>query len=377
METEKTIPTKYSFALNEKDIRYGIIRISNHKEWFTANSNITIICKDENGVDKEYRKRIPSGGYYISGLTRQHSNNNATPGTIVEISKTANGYYLEYTLEKKKDNNLTDLIDSLKSIVKEYSWAFYKNETNVRTEIIDPILSMLDWQFPKNFYRELVCYSGGNVDYALHNGNRFCILVEAKSIDTDLDNVTQQVINYINDERFNECIGIVTNGVTWKVINNDERNNEFITIDLYNDNFIEFIKIFHNSNFDIEIVRDKLRALDRNRSQKPSFEEFDIIDEGEKIPGKNQTEKFVNFIAKHKGEVLDLEEKKCFNVTVISPNLKDFRESTRNQCKENAVKLNNIKYYITRDHSTTQKRMIAQQIICLLNLENASIEDCQ
>ena len=241
METKNSIPTKHSFTLNDKDIRYGIIRISKHKEWFAANSDITIICKDENGINKEYRKRIPSGGYYISGLTKQHGNNNATPGTIVEISKTANGYYLEYILEKKTNDNLTDLIDSLRSVVKEYSWSFYKNETNVRTEIIDPILSMLDWQFPKNFYRELVCYSGGNVDYALHNGNCFCILVEAKSVDTDIDNVTHQVISYLNDERFNECIGIVTNGVSWKVINNDERNSELITIDLFNDNFIIFL----------------------------------------------------------------------------------------------------------------------------------------
>lgn len=376
MDINNSIPTKYSFALNEKDIRYGIIRISCHKEWFAANSDITIICKDENGVYKEYRKRIPTGGNYISGLTKQHSNNNATPGTIVEISKIANGYYLEYRLEKKPDNNLTDLIDSLRTVVKDCSWAFYKNETNVRTEIIDPILSMLGWQFPKNFYRELVCYSGGNVDYALRNGNGFCILVEAKSIDIDIDSVKHQVTSYINDQRFNECIGIITNGISWKVIDNDERNSELVTIDLFNDNFVDFIKIFHNSNFSVEIVRGKLKALEKKDSGKTSFEEFDIIDEGERIAGKNQTEKFANFIAKHIKEVRELEEQKCFNVTVVSPNLKDFRESTRNQCKENAVTLDDEKYYITRDHSTTQKRMIVQQIIYLLDLENASIEDC-
>ena len=100
MKTNNSLPIKYAFTLNDKDIRYGIIRISEHKDVFPTNSYIKIICKNEKGVNEFYTKRIPSGGGYIPGLTKQHNNNNATEGTIVEITKTEKGYYLEYKHDK-------------------------------------------------------------------------------------------------------------------------------------------------------------------------------------------------------------------------------------------------------------------------------------
>ena len=181
----------------------------------------------------------------------------------------------------------------------------------------------------------------------------------------------------MKDPRFNGCIGIITNGMIWKVIDNDEQNNELVTISLSDNDFIEFIQVFNKNNFDIKTARNKLRTLYREEPQNTFNEKgFDIIDKGKIISGKDSTNKLNHFVKDHLEEVLDLENKKLFNVTVISSQLNDFREKTRNKCKKEAAELNKKKYYITRDHSTLQKRMIVQQIIYLLEL-NASIEDCK
>ena len=93
------------------------------------------------------------------------------------------------------------------------------NETSTRTIIIDPILEALGWNVrdPDLVELEYPTIDGKFVDYALKLNGKPVLLVEAKAVDGQIDDVKSitQVVGYAANNGIVWCI--LTNGIKWRV----------------------------------------------------------------------------------------------------------------------------------------------------------------
>ena len=96
------------------------------------------------------------------------------------------------------------------------------HELRTRYSIIDPILRALGWDTSDPSHCEVefrVPGSGERVDYALFVGKRWerdlAILVEAKSLDRNLESDEEQIAKYA--PKFEAEAGVLTNGRRWRI----------------------------------------------------------------------------------------------------------------------------------------------------------------
>lgn len=340
--------------LSDPDVRYGIIKINKeNKKFFDFKKGKQVDITLKLG-ETMYKTIIPSHGSYISRLTKIHRENGAKEGTFVEIKKVGNEYELKYTSSTSSDvyenNSIETLIEDIKILVSENTWAFYKNETNVRTEIVDKVLACLGWYFPETIFREPNTKNGGNADYALQKDEEFQVIIETKSLDKNLDEDCRNQLtdNYMTCARFSQCIGILTNGMQWDLFWEDKvyQTNVFNT-----GQFKEVLQLLKFKDFDKEKIIKKIK----------NSKGYSLIPPLQINYNGNYTEFFMKFIEDHADEVSKLEESGFFNVRVISTEQSYFHKRPSRQIG---------KYYVTTDYSTLCKAMLIQQLLQILNLSN-------
>lgn len=140
------------------------------------------------------------------------------------------------------------------------------NEEQTKQSLIIPFFATLGYDVfnPLEFIPEFTAdvssiKKGERVDYAIKIDNQVVMLIEAKSLDEDLDKHTSQINRYFNvvDAKFS----IITNGREFRFYSDLNKENimddiPFLTIDLSNikDNQINELFKFERDNFNVENI---------------------------------------------------------------------------------------------------------------------------
>ena len=116
-------------------------------------------------------------------------------------------------------DDLQAVIESLQDKIKEHYADLSSSETRTRQVLIDPLLKELGWDVsdPSQVELEYSAGTGGEkADYALIANGKPVIIVEAKSLKTQLgDRVVMQALNYANSRGI--AYMVVTNGDEWRM----------------------------------------------------------------------------------------------------------------------------------------------------------------
>ena len=163
---------------------------------------------------------------------------------------------------------------ALKTVLKEKTimlekrpWRYLQNETNVRAEIVEPILSCIGWK------SELLEREFKRLDYMLFKDNNICTFIETKAIENKLNLSTiinsnsketlgDQISKYLkiieSDRKVNGAsktamaiFGVLTNGQEWQILK--RKGDEIICvaqtlINNYNDE--KCISFFEQLSYD-------------------------------------------------------------------------------------------------------------------------------
>lgn len=355
-------------------------------------SRITIECEG-----KRYDATYNIDNYCITGLGSLHKTHNAARGTIVSISQTQekNVFLLHYqdkinsisNDEQDDDQKLSDLVEKIADCsCDNFEW-FIGNETNVRSELIDPILKGLGWQFPQNIFREELCKDSKRklVDYALYNdkpGNNvgFCLVIEAKAINyifkSDDDEEVKQLASYLHDERFNKSLGILTNGIQWWLLDNDEQKSVIAKVNIYDrTNFVEFIKLFQYASFQKNRIQENVKGKFNDDSiDWVDKKDFYLIDNGTVFNKDNIVDTFNDFVRNHIKEIEEKDNLCFFTHQIVFDKAPGRNKKTT--IKHRFFDREKRKYiYIIRDFGTYVKRALVRQIIHFCDLKNVDIKD--
>lgn len=359
--------------LQPSHIRYGLIGIKKDDGIFPAGEKVVVVCDGE-----RYGVSIPKAANYMSGLGECHRRHKAITGTKIDIVQdkvNRNVFILKYLDWKETDE--TDPIRQAKFLLETYPWLFCRNETNVRCEIIDPILKYCGWEFP-SLRREVYMGRGkGQSDYILYQGDFPKVIVEAKSHDDELayDKIKEQLLKYwegsyrIPDPT--EVCAIATNGQEWQLWRYVGNDAELVSnADIVNSDggfmlFVKYLKSIRNNDSSVNKILERLRK--KGTSVKYSSDRHsDFIISG--IDGKDITERFQKFVVKYKeyreGGVLEMARMGCFDKSIIATSREDAIEQFGKRPKKLIDGL-----YVTSDYDTYTKRMLVEQIIYKLGLE--------
>ncbi|MBW8051436.1 MAG: hypothetical protein FVQ77_14065 [Cytophagales bacterium] len=114
-------------------------------------------------------------------------------------------------------NNLRDLLKELTERSKEHRSYYERNETAVRTQLIDPILSALGWDTSNpDYVKHNEATTDRDIpDYALFKNKQRKLFVEAKNLKVDINN--KKTIRQIADYCYHHSTdyGVLTNGMNW------------------------------------------------------------------------------------------------------------------------------------------------------------------
>ena len=111
---------------------------------------------------------------------------------------------------------LLELVDTLRTPIDKHSVALGKSEALTRYALIDPLLRELGWNTadPQLVIPEFNSGSG-RADYALLSNGKPLIMLEAKSLGSQLDQAAVQGINYCNIK--GTAFFCVTDGQKWRL----------------------------------------------------------------------------------------------------------------------------------------------------------------
>ncbi len=167
-----------------------------------------------------------------------------------------------------------DFIDQLHQFSKRVSALKQQINTEeaTKTAIIMPFFQMLGYdvfnpeEFIPEFTADVGIKKGEKVDYAIKVDNEIVILVEAKSINEELDKHDSQLFRYFATSKAK--FAILTNGITYKFYTDLEEQNKmdeqpFLEINILDikDNYISELKKFQKSSFDIENILNTAEEL--------------------------------------------------------------------------------------------------------------------
>ena len=266
----------------------------------------------------------------------------------------------------------------IKGFMDNHFWCFYKNESNVRCEIIDPILAILGWRLPF-LCREKTTIKdrAKRADYALIRENKIQVIIEAKEIKdkeiTEKDEYYKQLCEYCKDN--NMEYGILTNGIHWDFIcMNEETHTLLGTINILDETEIErnidlFISLlaFGNTENMASLIEKKKNEFSKNDKIDNDSKKNLIVslgNETNKIEGNNPTDVLYNTIEKiGVQKVFDLEQKVGLRYVVVTEKEKRKKPKQR-ACKESF----NKGFHITQDYSTATKMALLSEINDRLDL---------
>ena len=369
----------YTRRLTYSEVKYGYLRIVKeyHNQCPNPNENIVINSPKGTVVKRMHSTQIGR----IDGMTELYKVNEVETGdevTIkfnnkeaIDISFNKGKDLLQFRQEKEGGKKLITILDEIRELISKHTYLFCRNEMNVRIEIIEPIFKALGWDLP-NLNREKSCHKrtddkkkpsfGKRADYALYKDGKCVLIIEAKSIEKELDKKYREKLSqdYMCEDSLNTKYGILTNGIIWLVCNQKAEIVKSINIMPKQENNAEiesFFNLFH---------KDKINELEITEEQ----EQYEPIDWGQSfkiierdslspIEEGSPTDILVTFVKKHFDQVWELQQNNRFVVPVVSTKRTDFRESQEPEKYEKDGKT----YYITKDHNTYLKRFLIQQII--------------
>lgn len=251
--------------------------------------------------------------------------------------------------------NLKSVITEIKEKIENHSWYFFKNEQNVRSEIIDPILKQLGWKFP-NLDRE-VSKGGKSPDYILSKENSVKFVIEAKEIlgfdkEKDLIKSVEQLKEYCNN--FQVSYGILTNGNLWLMYhfcNQKAILKSKVNLSLMEKEYIGFFKDICFENIDHLHKKYKIKPEEKISCKYQEKQMLKItFNDGKKFVSNNSGDNFAKAIKKIGVEkISNLQLRK----TVISNSKKDIRPSART---------GSGKHFISTDSSTLIKYFIIKEL---------------
>ena len=407
VDNEKTRRIEYDYLLQFKemikgtkildysDIKYGILRVNSGE--IAENLPVyyyPIFIRDVNNPEVEDEKKHMhlSVRNRIDGFTAIYKRNKVKIGDTIEMGlmreeiNNETKYILKVSFRKGKDareevadnvdkhlKELKETIIATQDMIKKLEFFFYKNEINVRAEIVERILKVLDWSFPA-VQREQKGRGSIKVDFALYKPEgkyKKCkALIEVKSMDTiiDKDDSNLQLMQYLKDERFSSVpVGILTNGRTWIIY--DRKGNEIKRTDIVSNEIKEEILPFFNCLHFDEI--ENLENMEHSPSphfKHESSKEIEIsFKKSGSIRSKNASEVFREFIRKKIDDngcivdkVLELQNNNYFSIEILSK-----KGDKINKCKTT----NGETWYINVDTNTDRKLMIIKQIISEAKIE--------
>jgi hypothetical protein len=165
-----------------------------------------------------------------------------------------------------------------------------QTEEATKTAFIMPFIQSLGYDIfnPMEVVPEFTCdigtKKGEKIDYAILKEGEPIILIECKHWSKDLTLHDNQLLRYFHVSKAK--FGVLTNGIIYRFYTDLETANKmdekpFLEVDLLNvkDNYIEELKKFHNSYFDIGKILDTaeelkytsaIKALIQNDFQSPS-----------------------------------------------------------------------------------------------------------
>lgn len=224
----------YLRRLTYSEVKYGYLRIVKKNCDQCPGPNKSIEIESDRGT---FIKRMHSTQIgRIDGLTELYKDYDAKIGDnarVCFISKDkisisfskGEDIFEKENREFSERTTLSETIERNRELCQTKTHLFCYNETNVRIELIEPILNALGWSIP-DLAREIKCKDTSlKVDFALFKNNKCVLIIEAKSIDKALpqnpeDPNEKQLRKYLEDSRFNNAkYGILTNGQVWQIRN--------------------------------------------------------------------------------------------------------------------------------------------------------------
>ncbi len=191
----------------------------------------------------------------------------------------------------EKLNQFSSRVESLKDQI--------QTEEATKTALIMPFFQLLGYdifnpvEFVPEYVTDVGIKKGEKIDYAIFINGELSILLEAKSINEDLDKHGSQLFRYFatSAARF----GILTNGIKYKFYTDLDTPNkmdekpflEFSLLDI-KDTLIPEIKKFERNNFDSENILNSAAELKYTQEiKKALYQEF-----------MNPSDDFTRFILK-------------------------------------------------------------------------------
>lgn len=167
-----------------------------------------------------------------------------------------------------------DFIDQLKQFAKRVDSlkGNIQTEEATKTSIIMPFFSMLGYdvfnpqEFMPEFTADVGIKKGEKVDYAILQNDNPVILIEAKSIDQDLEKHDSQLFRYFGTTTAK--FAILTNGLIYRFYTDLESPNKmddtpFLEINILDikESLIPELKKFHKANFNVTEILDTASEL--------------------------------------------------------------------------------------------------------------------
>lgn len=179
---------------------------------------------------------------------------------------------------EQKIKDFTERIKKLKDSI--------NTEEATKTSLIMPFFSLLGYdvfnpnEFTPEYVADVGIKKGEKVDYAISINNKISILIEAKSVNENLQKHDSQLFRYFGTSTAK--IAILTNGINYKFYTDlDEINkmdsSPFLEVDLLNlkDSDIAELKKFGKENFDMNTIINSASNLKyANSIEKILSEEF-------------------------------------------------------------------------------------------------------
>lgn len=120
----------------------------------------------------------------------------------------------------KIQNQITSKIEELRGRIGTHRGYITGSETRTRQLLIDPMLRVLGWDIenPERVHLEYPV-SGGRVDYALRSSRQVVVVIEAKVLGKNLDNLGPgQLLKYAKDPDMQQLkLVVITDGDIWRI----------------------------------------------------------------------------------------------------------------------------------------------------------------
>lgn len=158
------------------------------------------------------------------------------------------------------EEKLSQFVERIKKVKNSIN-----TEEATKTSLIMPFFSLLGYdvfnpnEFTPEYTADVGIKKGEKVDYAITINNQLTILIEAKSINENLQKHSSQLFRYFGTT--SAKIGILTNGLIYKFFTDLDEVNKmdstpFLEIDILNlkETDINELKKFCKENFDINTV---------------------------------------------------------------------------------------------------------------------------